>query len=220
NEAVALLTESDCFAVALITRALMYIQAGQVEPALVDNERATVLARDLGPDALSAALLFEGQTRIEAGQLDRAAALLDEAKQACADGHFSTHTFEGDLALRRRQPQQAIHHYALSLLWGQERVHYMQVFNDLVALADALAMNGDDVEALEVAGMAAAQIGDIGGSEQSAWHIDRRDLTLESEERLGAAAAAEARRRGREVDPGYRVTRACELAGGRHPGEP
>jgi hypothetical protein len=38
---------------------------------------------------------------------------------------------------------------------------------------------------------------------------------LEAEKRLGAEAAAQAKQDGRDVDPGYRVTRACELARGR-----
>jgi hypothetical protein len=40
---------------------------------------------------------------------------------------------------------------------------------------------------------------------------------LEAEQRLGAEAAAQAKQRGLEVDPGYRVTRACELARSRQP---
>jgi hypothetical protein len=40
---------------------------------------------------------------------------------------------------------------------------------------------------------------------------------VEAERRLGSKAAAKARHRGLEVDAGYRVTRACELARSRPP---
>jgi predicted ATPase/class 3 adenylate cyclase len=211
NRAVEL-TTGEALALALINRAVQHEAVGQIERALTDNERATALARDLGPDALSTTLMFEAQTRLEAGQLDLAAAVADEANQIGAETNFSRHTFDGDLALLRHRPQEAAHHYALSLEFAQAGRNPLQVFNDLIGLADALAMDNDDVEALEVSGMAEVQIAELGGSDQSAWHVQGHDPVLEAEKRLGTNAATEARARGQAVDPGYRVTRACELA--------
>jgi predicted ATPase/DNA-binding SARP family transcriptional activator len=211
GRAVELLT-GEALVLALINRSFKHMALGDIENALTDNERATALARDLGPDALSTALMFEGQTRMDAGELDLAAALGDEADRLGADPMYSRHVFEGDLALLRHQALEAAHHFTLSLELEQQRGNLMQVFNDLIGLADALAMKRDDLEALEVSGIAEALISDLGGSVQAAWHPEGRDLLFEAEERVGAEAAAEARERGRHVGAGYRVTRACELA--------
>ena len=73
-------------------------------------------------------------------------------------------------------------------------------------------MNHDDVEALEIAGIAAAQTRDLGAPDRPVWHVQGRDPLPEAEKRLGTEAVAQARQRGLEVDPGYRVTRACQLA--------
>ena len=169
---------------ALINRANDFARLGQVELALADNERATALARDLGPVALHTALIFEAQTRMGAGQPDLAVALLDEADQTGADSIYARHTFNGDLALLRRRPREAAHHYALSLELFQERGNFTQAFSDLIGLADALAMGGNDIEALEVSGVAEALINDLGGSPQSAWHMEGRDWVLDSEQRI------------------------------------
>jgi hypothetical protein len=66
--------------------------------------------------------------------------------------------------------------------------------------------------------MAAAQTRDLGAPDRPRWQLyGGRDPMLEAEQRLGAEAAAQAKQRGLEVDPGYRVTRACELARSRQP---
>src|SRR5262249_52744079 len=128
-----------------------------------------------------------------------------------ASPRLERHTFDGDLALLRNRPREAIQHYSRSLELAEERNNHVQIYNDLFDLADALAMNNNDLEALEIAGIAEAQILDQSGSTRFAWHVQGRDYVLEAEKRVGAEAAAQAKKRGREVSAGYRVTRAREL---------
>lgn len=214
NAAVALATEGRTRAQALIARAFGYLVSGDVDAAITDNEQATALSRGLSREELSYALMMEGQSRLEAGQLDLTAHLFDEAEQLSTGplAHSAPHSYDGDLAMAREQPQQAARHYATSLEWSQQRNDQEQIWLDLNSLAEALAMNHDDVEALEIAGIAAAQTRDLGAPDRPVWHVQGRDPLPEAEKRLGTEAVAQARQRGLEVDPGYRVTRACQLA--------
>ena len=219
--ALELVTEDGSRVNALALRAVGYLMLGHVEAAIADSEQAITLARGLAPETLSYALTLAGtQARIQAGHLDLAAALLEEAQQTGADTSHrgSEHDLYADLAMARDEPQEAARQYALSLEHSQQRGHFQeQIRMDLHGLAEALAMNRDDIEALEVAGMAAAQTRDLGAPDRPVWQIHGREPLPEAEKRLGAEAAAQARQRGLEVDAGYRVTRACELAHSRHP---
>lgn len=215
NAAVALASTERSRASALISRGIHHLQARRLEAALADHQQATTIARRLGPEALYKALTRESQARVEAGQLAVAADLLDEADELGVDtSHLgSRHTLDGDMALLLERPRDAIEHYAVSLELAQAHHDDGQVHMDLVGLADALAMDHDDIEALEVSGIAEAQNHDLGAT--TVWHVQGRDLVLEAEQRVDPGAASKARERGRTVDPGYRVTRACEL--GRRP---
>ncbi len=212
NAAVSLASTQRSRASALISRGIHHLQARQLEAALADHQQATTIARRLAPEALYKALTRESQARIEAGQLEVAADLLDEADELGVDtSHLgSRHTLDGDMALLLGRPRDAIAHYAVSLELAQERHDDGQVHIDLVGLADALAMDHDDLEALEVSGIAEAQNHDLGAT--TVWHFQGRDLVLEAEQRVDPGTALDARERGRTADPGYRVTRACELA--------
>jgi hypothetical protein len=70
---------------------------------------------------------------------------------------------------------------------------------------------GVQSEAFEVAGIAAVHARDL-GINSAVWRRWGRDPMPEAEQRLGTEAAAQARKRGLEIDAGYRVTRARELA--------
>ena len=213
--ALQLVTEDRTRVDALIERTVGYLQTDQVDAAIADSEQAIALARGLAPEALSNALTIAGtQARIQAGQLDFAAALLDEALQIGADVSHrgSPSDLHADLALARGEPQEALRLYTLALEHDQQRQDTFGIYLHLDSLADALALSYNDVEAFEVAGMAAAQTRDLGAPNRPRWQIHGPDPMAEAEQRLGAEAAAQAHRRGMEVDPGYRVTRACGLA--------
>ena len=220
--ALDLATEDGSRVDALIVRAIGHLQLDQVEDAIADSEQAIALARGLAPEMLSHTLVAAGvQTRIQAGQLDLAAALLDEAQQIEDQSpHGSAHDIYADLAMARGMPEEAAPLYALALEEAQRLHDPVDVYLSLASLAEALAMNHHDVDALEVAGMAAAQTRDLGAPDQPRWQIHGRDPLPEAERRLGAEAAAQAKQRGLEVDPGYRVTRACGLARSQQPAAP
>jgi hypothetical protein len=204
-------------AVALIERGIKHMRLDRFAAAVIDHEEATEIAKRLGPEELARALCWESQARMEAGQLQLAARRLDEA-QRIADRStgidlWGQDTLRADLAVMSGQPAEALEHYARSMELAQRRGNQLQVFSDLGGLADALAMNGNDAEAVQVSGIGAGHIADVGGIEGPVvWHIQGRDFVAEAAERLGPAAADEHRARGRAVDAGYRVTRACAIA--------
>ena len=73
-----------------------------------DCERASALARELGPAAVCGTLMLEAQARMAAGELDRAAELLVEAGEigAPVDAKMleARDTLEADLGLLSRRP--------------------------------------------------------------------------------------------------------------------
>jgi tetratricopeptide (TPR) repeat protein len=216
--ALDLVIEDETRVEALRARALGYLQLNDVQAAIVDSEQATALARALGPEhlTLAYALFMESIARIEAGQLELGEALYQEARQMDVDTshHGTTHGLHAELALARDEPHEAALHYARALEESQQHHAPAQIWNELNGLAGALALNHKDIDAFEVAGMAAAQTRDLGAPGRQAWYFQGRDPLPDAEKRLGAEAAAAARQRGLNVDPGYRVTRACELARG------
>jgi predicted ATPase len=215
NAAVSLVVEPESRVAALAARGLKYLWAGRTEAALADHEEATKLARGVSPVALSEALFLESQARMHLGELEPAAALLAEAIQVGELGDsphvWGRHAFEGDLALLRGRAAEATEHYALAVELAQEHRDDVQVCMDLCGLAEALIIGGNDPEALEVCGIAEAHAADVGVSERSATRVDN-DLERLARKHVGAHAAAQLKHRGRDVDPGYRVIRACELA--------
>jgi predicted ATPase/class 3 adenylate cyclase len=220
DAAVGLVTEPSTLALALLQRGVDRMRARQVPGALADHERATAMAREVGPAALACALLYESQTRMEAGELERAASLLAEAERVGrpvdAARLWYQHTVTGDMALLSGRSAEAVGQYALALEVAEQQGNQLQMCWDLCGLADAMALNQDDAEALEVAGMAEQQIAEVGGtSTGTLWHLRDRDIVAEAQERVGAAAAEDLKARGRAVTAGYRVTRACSLARGR-----
>ena len=220
--ALALAREDRTRADAFISRAFTHLLLGQIEPALADSEQATALCRRLGPEALSFALVAESQAHMDAGQLDLAEDRLDEARQIGADmsHRYSTDGVYGDLALARKQPREAALRYGLALEQSEQCDNDEELYLSLIGVARALAMNHDDVAALEVAGMAVAHARDVGAPDRPIWPIPGRDPLPEAETRLGNEAAAQAKQRGMAVDIGYRVIRACELARSRQPASP
>ena len=64
---------------ALTQRGWVHIRKSNAQAGVRDCERASALARELGPAAVCGTLMFEAQARMAAGELDRAAELLVEA---------------------------------------------------------------------------------------------------------------------------------------------
>jgi class 3 adenylate cyclase len=198
---------------------------GTIALLFSDVEGSTRLAAELGgawPAVLAehhalvgGAIAEEGGFVERTGQLELAADLLDEAVRVGQLGDsphlWGRHSFDGDLAVLRGRPREALQHYAVALELAQDHKDEVQVYMDLCGLSEALVMNRNDVEALEVSGIAEAHAAYIGATPQSATFVDAA-LELQAQERVGAEVAADARNRGREVEAGYRVTRACGLA--------
>ncbi len=158
--ALELVTEDGGRVDALIARTLGHLELDHVKAAIADSEQAIALARSLAPETLSFTLMMAGvQALIQAGQFDLAVALIDEAKQTGADvSHRGPwHDLYADLAIARGSPREAIPLYALALEDDQRRQDANSIYLHLVTFAEVLAMNGDDIEALEVAGMRAGQ---------------------------------------------------------------
>jgi predicted ATPase len=216
EKALALLTDPTIRAAALITRGTLHLRRGRYQDAILDHERATAIARELGPTALAHALVMESQARLDDEQLELGAQLLDEAEQlgaaSGARGPWPAHTIRGDLALLSDQPLKAIEHYSRSLEIAQQEGHAVQVYFDLVGLADAMAMSGRDRDALEIAGIAEAHAAEIGAEGGAEWHVHGHDHIRESPSRLGPKAAERSRTRGRAVPTSRRVVRTGELA--------
>ncbi len=214
NAAVSLVRDPESRAAALAVRGLEHLWSGEVDAAVSDHEAATALARDLNPTILSEALFLESQARMQLGQLDLAADLLEAASRAGELGDsphlWGTHSFKGDLAVLRGRPREALQDYAVALELAQDHNDGVQVYMDLCGLAEALVLNRSEFEAFEVCGLAEAQIADVGAAPGSTFVGEA--FQLEAHQRVGAAAAADARGRGREVEAGLRVMRACELA--------
>jgi tetratricopeptide (TPR) repeat protein len=222
ERAVEIASDADTRAFAFVVRGLVHTFRGEHEASVLDSEQVTALARELGPAALSGALLYEAQARLFAGQLDRAAEQLAESGRigATAEAKALWHldTLSGDLAVLSGRPRGAFEHYARSLEAAQARGDHLQVFHDLEGVANALAILQEDTDALEVAGLAEAQGQDVSGpTAVMAEHLLGEDAVAAAEERVGAAVAADLKARGRAVPAGNRVTRACQLARARQP---
>ena len=131
---------------------------------------------------------------------------------------WHTETSQGDLALLTDRPLDALGHYVLSIEAAEARADQLQTLFDLFGLALALAGAGDAPDALEVHEMALAHGELVGGPGTGViGHMLGYDPITAAEEQLGAAAASEARARGRAVPAGQRVWHACRLARARQP---
>lgn len=216
DAAIALVSEPSSRASALIIRGIQQLIDGRFEAALADHQRATAIARGLGDAELACALAFESQARMDNGQPELASEMLAEAERigpsADARGHWPWHTLRGDLAVLRKRPTEALEHYARSLELAQQQGEEMQMYLDLTGIADAMAMGGRDEDALEVAGMAQAQITELGADRAVEWYIQGHDHLQEAAERIGSRTAEQQRSRGRAVTVANRVARACTLA--------
>lgn len=220
DRAVEIAVDAQARAFAFVVRGLAHTYRGEHEAGVHDSEQATVLARGLGPAAISGALLYEAQARMFAGELERAAEQLAESGRigdtVDAKALWHLDTLSGDLAVLSGQPRRAFEHYARSLEAAQARGDHLQVFHDLEGVANALAVLEDDTMALEVAGMAEAQGQDVGrpvaGTDERLLGGDALAAVAVAAERVGAELAADLKARGRAVAAGSRVSVACQLA--------
>jgi predicted ATPase/class 3 adenylate cyclase len=208
------------------TRARGYLVRGIVhgatdpEAALRDHERATAIGRALGPAFHAGVLAIEAMDRLAVGDLDGAAAQLDEAERIGRPLDvvrlWQCHSFHGEIAMRSGRPEEALGHYERALEAAQATRNDVQMLFDLLSTGHVLAVLGRDDDALEVIGLAEALGADIGRSDASTfegWFApDHIEHLAAVEARVGAEAAAALRARGRAVPPGGRVTRATQLA--------
>lgn len=204
-------------AFALIERGVVQVYRGRAKAAVPDHEQATALARHLGPAALAGALSYEAQARIFAGEFERAAEQLEQVQRigtpADAKAIWHIDTLLGDLAAQSGQPQAALAHYVRSLGAAEARGDQLQIFHDLLSVADALALTGDDAGALEVIGLSEGQSEDVRGFAGDTTEVlPGGDSIKAATKRLGPMPAAELRARGRAVPAGERVMAACRLA--------
>lgn len=202
-------------AFAFTVRGLVQTYRGEREGSVRDCSRATELARDIGPAAYACALLYEVQARSCAGQIEHAAAQLEEVAllNAAVDAKAGFHleTLRGDLAVMSGRLQESLEHYACSLEAAQSRDDQLQIYHDLGSVADVLARLGEDVAALQAAGIAEAQALDVRGIAKAAYFWGDQAI-IDAQERLGSTRAAELRGRGRAVPALTRVTTACRYA--------
>ncbi len=201
---------------ALSQRGWVHTHQSNAQAGVRDCERANVLARELGPAAVCGTLMFEAQARMAAGELDRARELLVEAGEigAPVDAKMleARDTLEADLALLSRRPRDALEHYARSMESAQARADVQQVWFDLCGTAAALALSGDDAEALEVVALAESQARENGAHANAAQGVLGWEHVVAAAERLGPRRVGELKALGVAVPAGERVVRACDLA--------
>ncbi len=201
---------------ALTQRGFVHTRKRNAQAGVRDSERASALARELGPAAVCGTLMLEAQARMAVGELDRAAELLVEAGEigAPVDATLlqARDTLEADLALLSRRPRDALDHYTRSMESAQARLDVQQVLFDLCGTAAALALSGDDAEALEVVGLAESHAREVGAHADAAQGILGWEHIAAAEERLGPHRVEELKARGVAVPAGQRVIRAFALA--------
>jgi len=206
---------------AFLIRGLVHTFSDELAAGVRDSEQATALAPRSDAAFFSGVLAIEAQARLFAGDVDGAARLDAEAERIGAPVDTQVllfrDTYDGDLAMRTGRPHDALEHFARSLEAAQS-LGNRQVLLDLRAAAHALAELGEDADALEMVGLAEAQAADMFGAEAAPtlglpgpYHL------VAAEARVGAAAAAELKARGRAVPPGGRIVRACQLARAHEP---
>jgi predicted ATPase len=198
---------------ALMLRGDNNLWAGNTAEAVKDHAQAVALAREADdPAFLAGALTLQAQDLIAAQLVDEATARLDEARAVGtpvdANALHSLDTLLGDLALADGRPADALEPYARSLEHAVADGSLMQIVNDLLGVAEALAALSHDAEALTVAGMAESQAREIGASPDTIY--DEHLAALER--RLGPARTAELKQLGQADAAADRVTRACQLA--------
>jgi predicted ATPase len=216
DRAVAIAADATTRALALTQRGIIRMYRGEHDASVRDTEQSAAVAREVGPAAVSGALLFEAEARLYAGELDIAAERLAEAERIGAPVDASKlwciETAYGDLAMSSGRPREALEHYARSLEAAQARGDGLQVLFDLLCVATALAVMRDDAGSLEASGLAEAQSVEAGGSSTLGVGAPEHDSLVTAEQRVGPARARELKARGRGMPAGSRVTRACQLA--------
>ena len=198
-----------------MVRGMVQTYRGEGQASVRDCSRATELAQDIGPAALACALLYEAQARSCAGQIEQAAEQIEQAAELSAavdaKAGFHLETLRGDLAVMSGRLRESLEHYARSLEAAQARGDQLQIYHDLGSVADVLARLGEDVAALEAAGIAEAQALDVRGIGRAAYFWGD-DAIVDARERVGPARAAELRAGGHAVPALSRVTAACRFA--------
>lgn len=216
-EAVDIAPDPQTRSFALAMRGCVYAMGQQTEPAVRASDEAVALARTLDDEAyLSGALLLASQAHMFHRDMERCAALLEEAQQtgarSDADFIWRVHTLLGDREVLNGRPAAAMEHYARSLEEAEARQHELQLLFDLIGTSLALAALGQDGDACEVSGLAIAQGREMGGVGTTAMHMLGSGALEQARARLGGDGVRAAEERGKAVPAATRVSRACQLA--------
>jgi len=201
---------------ALAARGLIHTHSNEPEPSVRDCAAATTLARGMDPATLAGALVYEAQARTLAREVDHAAQLLSEAAEIGAGVRaralWFLDTLHGDLAVLSGDLQAALEHFARSLEAAQARRDQLQIYHDLHSVAHVLALLGEDVASLELAGVAEAHTEEIRGPGAASSKRLLGYAVDAARDRLGPTLSEELTARGRAVPAGNRVTLACQRA--------
>jgi predicted ATPase len=219
EEAIALARDPATRALMYGFRAFWYTQTGVHDRAIADVRVQTATMREIGGAGLAAALLFEAQALLFADRIDEAQVVFAEALRVHAVTPSklteSADTFRGDLAMRLRRPVEALAPYSRSLSVAEAGGNRLQVLFDLMGLASALGALGHDEESLELAGMVAAEGGEVASvsdfAAMSFSHLLGDADIAAARSRLGDVADARVAA-GRAVPAARRVAHACALA--------
>jgi len=216
DQAVAIASTPTSQVLALGQRGAVRMFRREYDGAVRDREQATGIARELTPAALCGALIGGAMCHLFAGNLDRAADWLSEGERVGApvDARllWVVETVRGDLAMVTGRPREAAHHYALSLEQAERRGEGSQVLLDLECVATAFAALEEDAAALEVIGLAEAQLAEVAGpASQTIEHLLQDDSIASAIKRVGADDAARLRGQGRTVPAERRVALASRL---------
>jgi tetratricopeptide (TPR) repeat protein len=201
-------------ALALQTAAWLHIEQLELTSAIAAAEESLELVRRVGePRLLPRALLLRVQTLIDAGHLDRAERLLNEAPSEVNEPTFEFDqciaTLRGDIALAREDHARALDHYATSLALAEQLGEAMQIINDGLYIAWVLSLHGHTEAALEADALVAAIARDTGRDTNAAGAKATEALAAlrETAGRVGTEAAG----RAAAIAPADRVSRILAL---------
>jgi hypothetical protein len=195
---------------------LAHVFVGDAETGLSYHLRATAVARGLDPATLSGALFLQAQAQLSSGDPNGAEKTLSESLRIGAPvdanmlwKHDSMHA---DIALVRHRPQDALAHYVSSITTAHNRQNQLHIVFSLVGVAITLATLRRDADALELVGMARAEVFELGGVGELLSNYPGGDEIAAAEQRQGPAATAEHLARGRSVPAAERIARVHALA--------
>lgn len=201
-------------ALVLQTAGWLHIEQNELPAAIAAAEESLELVRRIGePRLLPRALLLRVQTLIDAGRLDDAERLLNQAasevKESTSDFDLGIATLRGDVALARDDHARALDHYATSLALAERLGEAMQMINDGLYIAWLLNLRGQTEAALEADALVAAIARDA-GRDTNAVGVNAAEALAAVREAAGRVGT-EAAGRAAAIAPADRVARILGL---------